>query len=87
MDDLLPLLTFVVALGALAVGISVLTNIRKMSNRIDAIEVDRAWFNNHREEQLQSLQGEVSELRSQVSDLISYQLGEGRFKRDPEDPR
>lgn len=86
MEDLLPLATFVVALGALSVGMSVLTSIRKLSQRIDAIEVDRAWFNNHREEQLQGLQGELYELRSQVTDLMNYQLGEGRFKNIPDDP-
>ena len=84
MDDFLHLATFIVALGGLSVVLSVLRHIRALSQRMDALEVDRAWFNNHREEQLQSLQAEILELRSQVADLLQHQLG---TRRDPDDPR
>ena len=87
MDEFLPIFTLIVALGGLGVGLSLLRETRLLSQRMEAIEIDRAWFNNHREEQLQSLHGEVLELRSQVADLLDGQAGDGRRQYDPDDPR
>lgn len=78
MDELLPIFTLIVAVGGLGVGLSVLRETRLLSQRMEVLEIDRAWFNNHREEQLQSLHGEVLELRSQVADLLDGQAGDGR---------
>ena len=87
MDELLPIFTLIVAAGGLGVGLSVLRETRLLSQRMEVLEIDRAWFNNHREEQLQSLHGEVLELRSLVADLLDGQAGDGRRQYDPDDPR
>ena len=87
MDDFLSLATFMVALGGLSVALSVLRSVRILSDRMSVLEVDRAWFNNHREEQLQSLHGEVLELRSQVAELLDCQSGAARRQYDPDNPR
>lgn len=61
--------------------------VKKVSLRIDAIEVDRAWFTKRRDEQIESLQSEIYELNSLVRDLVDFQKGEGRYRYDPDDPR
>ncbi|MDD1002390.1 hypothetical protein [Pseudomonas sp. TNT2022 ID642] len=61
--------------------------VKQVSQRIDAIEVDRAWFTKRRDEQIESLQSEVYELKSLVRDLVDFQKGDGRYRYDPDDPR
>jgi len=66
---------------------SLLHHAKQIKLRIDAIEVDRAWFDKRRDEQIEGLQAEVFELNSILRDLVDFQKGDGRYRYDPEDPR
>ena len=74
-------------IATLWVGLAVLHYVRQISQRIDAMEVDRAWFTKRRDEQIESLQSEVSDLNSILRDLVDFQKGDGRYRYDPDDPR
>lgn len=74
-------------IAVLWVGLAVLYHVRRLSQRIDSIEVDRAWFTKKRDEQIENLQSEVFELNSILRDLVDFQKGDGRYRYDPDDPR
>ncbi|MCO8162005.1 hypothetical protein NJC38_07520 [Pseudomonas sp. 21LCFQ010] len=68
-------------------SVIVLYEVQKIANRIDAIEVDREWFEKKRSEQLESIELEISEVRYMLKDLVDFQKGDGRYRYDPDDPR
>jgi hypothetical protein len=76
-----------VVIAVLWVGLTVLHYVRQITERIDAIEIDRTWFTKRRDEQIESLQCEVSDLKGILSDLVDFQKGDGRYRYDPNDPR
>lgn len=78
----------VVLLVAILIAVLLLfSELKRLSLRIDAIEVDRAWFANERHKQIESIQGDLSDLKYSLSDLSDFQKGTGRYLYDPDDPR
>jgi hypothetical protein len=75
------------AIAALGVSLSVLHQIKQLARRIDAIEIDRAWFTSKRDEQLQHLESDIYEIKDLLKDLVDFQKCDGRYRHDPNDPR
>lgn len=74
-------------IATFSVGLYLLNHVKQLRLRIDAIEADRAWFNKKRDEDIENLRLEVSELSSVLRDLADFQKGDGRYRYNPDDPR
>ncbi len=59
-------------------GVILLSLMKKLSARIDAIEIDRAWFINERNKQIETIQGDLIDLKNSLSDLAEFHKGSGR---------
>lgn len=77
----------VAAIGALALGYAVMHHVQQLVRRIEAIEIDRAYFHAQRAEQIDNLAADLYEVRDLVKDLVDFQKSDGRYRCDPNDPR
>lgn len=75
------------AIGSLGVSLLVLHQVKQLAQRVEAIEVDRAWFTKRRDEQIEGLGADLYETKDLVKDLVDFQKGDGRYRYDPDDPR
>lgn len=57
-----------------------------LSQRIDAIELDRDWFRKKRDEQLTEIEMTLYAIRDEVKDVSDFQHGRGAYTYDPDRP-
>lgn len=57
-----------------------------LKGQIDAIEIDRAWFRQKRDEQLTEIEMTLYGIRDEVTDMNDYQHGRGSYAYDPDRP-
>jgi predicted Holliday junction resolvase-like endonuclease len=57
-----------------------------LKEQIEAVEIDRAWFRQKRDEQLTEIEMTLYAIRDEVTDMNDYQHGRGSYAHDPDRP-